>query len=210
MVFVQPLLLIGTVGAVGVLHTIVPDHWLPISVYARSAGWSKRRTAYAAAGAGLGHTVSTLALGLVVWLAGAIAAQRYGHIISAISSTGLIAFGVWILFSSIRELRAADRGQPGADPHDRPSRGMSLMLILGSSPMVEGIPAFFAASRYGTGLLLIMSLVFAVTTIGTYVVLCVGSAAGLRLLRLGRFERYGEAFSGAIVATIGLVFLFVS
>ncbi|MDQ6930039.1 MAG: hypothetical protein M3126_05170 [Candidatus Eremiobacteraeota bacterium] len=205
---VQPLLLIGTVAAVGVLHTMVPDHWLPISIYARSAGWSKRRTAYAAAGAGLGHTLSTLALGLVVWLGGVLAAQRYGHLISALSSGALIAFGLWILVAAVRELRANTEHR--IDRGGRPSGGMSLMLILGSSPMVEGIPAFFAAGRYGGGLLVVMSVVFAVTTIGTYVALCLASASGLALLRLGRFEPYGEALSGAIVAAIGSVFLLYS
>ena len=49
------------------------------------------------------------------------------------------------------------------------------MLILGSSPMVEGIPAFFAASKYGPGVILVMSLVFGVGTIATYMLLCVYS-----------------------------------
>ena len=41
----------------------------------------------------------------------------------------------------------------------------ALLLILGSSPMVEGIPAFFAASRYGVALLVLMAVVFAASTI---------------------------------------------
>ena len=39
------LLLIGAVAAVGVLHTIVPDHWVPITLIARQRGWSKGETA---------------------------------------------------------------------------------------------------------------------------------------------------------------------
>ena len=34
-------LLIGAVAAVGILHTLVPDHWFPITVLARQRGWSK-------------------------------------------------------------------------------------------------------------------------------------------------------------------------
>ena len=43
------LLLIGAVAAVGVLHTIVPDHWVPITLtlIARQRGWSKAETARA-------------------------------------------------------------------------------------------------------------------------------------------------------------------
>ena len=41
-------LLIGAVAAVGVLHTIVPDHWVPITVMARQHGWSKSEIGRAA------------------------------------------------------------------------------------------------------------------------------------------------------------------
>jgi ABC-type nickel/cobalt efflux system permease component RcnA len=84
----------------------------------------------------------------------------------------------------------------------------ALLLILGSSPMVEGIPAFFAASKYGIGLIIAMSVVFAISTIATYVVLCVYSTASLRRVRLGAFERYGEVLSGALIAVVGIVFWF--
>src|SRR5262249_24645978 len=70
-----------------------------------------------------------------------------------------------------------------------------LLLILGSSPMVEGVPAFFAAGRYGVVLIAAMSVAFAISTIATYVLLCVYSAAGLQRVRLGPLERYGEVLS---------------
>jgi len=88
----------------------------------------------------------------------------------------------------------------------RTSGRMALLLVLGSSPMVEGIPAFFAASRYGIGLVLIMSVAFALSTIAAYVILSVSSASGLQRINLGPVERYGEVISGGFIATIGLVF----
>ena len=82
----------------------------------------------------------------------------------------------------------------------------ALLVILGSSPMVEGIPAFFAAAKYGIGLIMAMSVIFALSTIATYVLLCVYSAAGLQRVRLGAVERYGEVMSGAFIALIGVAF----
>jgi hypothetical protein len=82
----------------------------------------------------------------------------------------------------------------------------ALLLILGSSPMVEGIPIFFAAGKYGIGLIIVMSIVFAISTIATYVLLCVYSTAGLQHVRLGAFERYGEVLSGAFIALVGISF----
>ena len=202
----QQLLLIGAVTAVGVLHTVVPDHWAPIAVLARQRGWSRAQTARAAFVAGLGHTLSTLAIGLIVWFAGVVAARHFGRAVSLASSIALIAFGLWIAVASLRELREEE---PRPDVREKTPR-MALLLLFGSSPMVEGIPAFFAAAKDGAGLLAVMSVCFAVSTIVTYVVLCVWSGAALKRLNLGSLERYGEVLSGAVIAAIGVIFLALS
>src|ERR1700722_9378718 len=99
------LLLVLSVAVVGVLHTVVPDHWVPITLLARQRGWSKAETALAALQAGTGHVVTTLIIGLVVWAAGVAFATRFGHIVDTAASVALIAFGGWIGISAWRELR---------------------------------------------------------------------------------------------------------
>jgi hypothetical protein len=397
MIDLSGLLLVAAVAAVGILHTIVPDHWVPITLLARQRGWSRGETARAAFQAGVGHVGTTLVLGLVVWLAGVAVAERFGHIVDTAASLALIAFGGWIAISAWREMHAGhghshaeghthshafsflgsrhahdasdpihgpeqqrfetghglllvsifedgvpprfrvsgpdvdfvrletvrpdgarqmfgfanrgtywesleeipaphgfqvtitldhgghehaystqfvehahheeghDHGHPhemelASDPLYAPLQGelpvrtrhvhahrhgnapvhvhwhdheslnaheiapgteaappfhqhkhkisarTALLLILGSSPMVEGIPAFFAAGRYGIWLILLMAIVFAVSTIATYMVLCVASTAGLQRVRLGAFERHGEVISGVFIMLIGTVF----
>lgn len=306
--FAPQLLLVLAVAAVGVLHTLVPDHWVPIALVARQRGWTRRQTTRAAIGAGTGHALSTLAIGIVVWVAGVAFAAKYGHYANLASSLALIGFGLWIALASIVELRGepthtdhrhdhdvllaeavgdehgpaqtddhdrnhhrgpegpgaagrpevdryVSRASPAAPPHtaieqlanhrhihrhedgtthahlhahnhegthdpgvhdeDPPlhahehktSGRIALLLILGSSPMVEGIPAFFAAAKYGIGLIAVMSVVFSLTTIGTYVALCVYSAQKLQAVKIGPLERYGEVLSGAFIALVGVVFL---
>ncbi len=398
----EALLLVGAVAGVGVLHTIVPDHWVPITLIARQRGWSRGETARVALKAGVGHVLSTLAIGLVVWIAGVAFATRFGNIVDTAASLALVAFGGWIAISALREMRrtgvhghghghehghgyshdfshlgggaagtavavhgpelqrietghgvlelsifedgvpprfhltgteaslirietvrdgwmnqvfsmanqgaywesvdeipephgfvvvvTVDHGghvhtyktefiehehthgghdhgaghshdaEPVNDPLYAPMRGgvavlvrhahahrhgsgpvhghlhdhdvagahqiaaetdvappmhvhqhktssrTALLLILGSSPMVEGIPAFFAAGKYGVATLLLMGIVFSVSTIATYVVLCVYSTAGLQRVKLGAFERYGEVVSGAFIALVGVAF----
>ncbi|HEX8806519.1 MAG TPA: hypothetical protein VF741_06200 [Candidatus Aquilonibacter sp.] len=194
----QEWLLVAAVIAVGVLHTLVPDHWAPIALLARQRGWSRMQTARAAFGAGLGHTISTLAIGVVVWVAGTVAAQRFGTIVSEISSAALIGFGGWIAIAAWRESRSPGQADAGG--------AAALTLILGSSPMVEGIPAFFAAAKFGGGLIAIMSVCFAISTIATYVALCTLSSAALERVRLGPLERYGEVLSGVFIMLVGIVF----
>jgi putative Mn2+ efflux pump MntP len=208
-------LLIVAVGTVGVLHTMVPDHWAPITLLARQKGWSRKQTACAALGAVTGHVLSTLLLGLIVWGAGVAVAAKFGHWIEIISSVALIGFGLWIAFSGWREMteeRAHEHAHNHGHTHNHDdhtaAKGQrtALLLILGSSPMIEGLPAFFAAGKYGIGLIVVMSLVFAAATIVTYVALCVGSAASLERVSLGPLEKYGEVLSGMFIAAVGVVF----
>lgn len=206
-------LLILAVALVGVLHTAVPDHWAPIVLLSRQHRWSVGKTARTAAIAGLGHVASTLAIAVVVWLAGAALATRFAHLVSLLSSIALIVFGAWIAISSWREMREHHGAHGGGHEHanaavSEVSSRTALLLILGSSPMIEGIPAFFAASRYGPALLAIMAVVFAVSTIATYVVMCAAGASGMQRVQLGRFEEYGEIISGSFIALLGIVFAF--
>jgi ABC-type nickel/cobalt efflux system permease component RcnA len=72
--------------------------------------------------------------------------------------------------------------------------------------MIEGLPAFLAASRLGVATILVMSIAFALSTIAAYVVLCVVSVEGMQRVRLGPLERYGEVISGVFIALVGVVF----
>jgi ABC-type nickel/cobalt efflux system permease component RcnA len=99
----------------------------------------------------------------------------------------------------------AQDGAAALHVHDHAVAGRTaLLLILGSSPMVEGIPAFFAASTYGLPLLATMAAVFAAATILTYVSVSVAGIAGLQRISLGPLERYGEVASGVFVALVGI------
>src|ERR1700682_6462115 len=98
------LLLVGAVAAVGVLHTVVPDHWVPITLIARQRGWTRAETARVAFKAGVGHVLSTLAIAAIVWLAGVAVAQRFGHWADTIASFALVGFGLWIAISAWRDL----------------------------------------------------------------------------------------------------------
>jgi hypothetical protein len=260
-------LLMIAVLVVGVLHTLVPDHWVPITLIARQRGWSRAQTGKAAALAGLGHTISTLLIAAVLWVAGMAFAARFGEAVDRVASLALIGFGAWVAIGSLRELDAESHHQgealakhghaahhghhhelgrqghahvhrheggpthihwhthghgdwhgtegdlalsPPLHDHAHPTSGRTaLLLVLGSSPMVEGIPAFFAASRFGVGLILVMSVVFALATMSTYVALCLASTAGLQRMHLGPLERYGEVISGSFIALLGVVFLFI-
>ncbi len=232
-----------TVGVVGVLHTVVPDHWAPIVVLARQQGWSVAHTSRSAALAGLGHVTTTLLLGALLWIIGASLAARYAHYVSVVSAIALLCFGLWIAYGGWKEVHggsgadhsqsrfghahlhehkselqhvhwhehhemgwhAVEAGATAVHTHEHPLAGRTaLLLILGSSPMIEGIPAFLAASVKGPGLLALMAVVFGLAMIATYIAMCALGVRGLQRMSFGPLERYGEVMSGLFVAAVGV------
>jgi hypothetical protein len=145
------LLLVTAVTAVGVLHTIVPDHWVPITLLARQRGWSRAETARAAFQAGVGHVGTTLVLGLIVWLAGVAVADHFGHIVDTTASLALIAFGAWFAISAWREMHTG-HGHSHGEGHAH-SRGFSFLgrrHARGASDSIHGPEQQHFDTGYGT------------------------------------------------------------
>ena len=113
------LLLVLAVLAVGVFHTLAPDHWVPIALIANRAGWKRLETARVAALAGTGHTISTLAIGALMWAAGAALAVRFGHLVESAASVALVLFGAWIALASLRDQRR--KAPEGMEHLERPT-----------------------------------------------------------------------------------------
>ena len=93
------LLLLGAAATVAILHSILPDHWVPLAVVARTQRWSVPRVARVSALASLGHVVASLVLGGIIALIG-LQFQRQldtqqGHIIGGILILTGIGFLIW-------------------------------------------------------------------------------------------------------------------
>ena len=92
-------LLLGAAAAVAILHSILPDHWVPLAIVARTQHWSMMRTVRVSALAATGHVIVSLILGGIVALIG-LQFQReldtqQGHIIGGILILTGIAFLIW-------------------------------------------------------------------------------------------------------------------
>jgi ABC-type nickel/cobalt efflux system permease component RcnA len=93
------LLLLGAAATVAILHSILPDHWVPLAVVARTQRWSLLRVARVSALASLGHVVASLVLGGIIALIGLQFQHQLdtqqGHIIGGILILTGIGFLIW-------------------------------------------------------------------------------------------------------------------
>lgn len=92
------LLVLGA-AAVGVVHSVLPDHWVPLAVVARTQKWGMFRLVRTSFLAGSGHVLTSIALGGVVALVGLqfqkqIEAQQ-GHIVGGVLVLTGAGFLVW-------------------------------------------------------------------------------------------------------------------
>lgn len=93
-----PLLLVAA-GTVGFLHSILPDHWVPLAVVARTQRWTIFHTARISLLASIGHVLTSIVLGGIIALVGlqfrsAFVSQQ-GHIVGVVLVLTGIGFFIW-------------------------------------------------------------------------------------------------------------------
>lgn len=223
-------LLVLSSCAYAVIHALIPDHWLPFVLLARTHEWSDRHLAGLAALAGLLHAgVSTLiAFAAIVFGTGSARdlAQRTGHSLEFLSGALLIVFGLgYGFYAHLREARAhrrvdgpekAGEGRLHAHGHllqgwlGGSLSGAALVAVIGISPCALLIPVLFTASTEGLGTMLAAIIGFTLCTVVTMIAVTLTSVRllratrGARRLDLPLVTRYGDLASGVLIAAIGL------
>src|SRR5947209_18036597 len=94
-------LLLAAAAAVGFLHSILPDHWVPLAVIARTQRWSIMHTARISLLASIGHVLTSIILAGIIAAVGlqfrsAFETQQ-GHIVGVILILTGVGFAVWAL-----------------------------------------------------------------------------------------------------------------
>jgi nickel/cobalt exporter len=121
-------LLLGAAAVVAILHSVLPDHWVPLAVVARTQRWSILRVGRVTFLASLGHVITSLILGGIVAVVGLQFQQKIetqqGHIIGAVLTLTGIVFLIWGLVShgphghSHEDNHTHDHGQGHDHDHD--------------------------------------------------------------------------------------------
>jgi putative Mn2+ efflux pump MntP len=92
-------LLIATAGFTALFHTLIPDHWLPFVLVARSQGWSLRKTFWTTLLSAAFHVTLSLGLGVLALFLGREFTAAIGERIERFAGFGLLFFGlVYTLF----------------------------------------------------------------------------------------------------------------
>lgn len=228
-------ILLITTLSIAFIHTLAgPDHYLPFVVIAKARKWSMQKTVWFTALCGLGHVGSSVILGFA-GIALGIAVSRIelweeqrGSIISLLLfGFGLIYF-IWGIFRAIRNkphkhLHYHADGHPHEHEHSHHAEHVHvhekkdkmsitpwvLFTIFVFGPCEPLIPlVMYPAAENNTLLLIAVTVLFTVVTIGTMLTMVLLTIKGLNFIPLKKIERYTHALAGFTILLCGAGMVF--
>jgi ABC-type nickel/cobalt efflux system permease component RcnA len=225
-------LLIATAGATALFHTLIPDHWLPFVLVARSQNWSLRKTFLTTLISALFHVVLSLGLGILALYLGREFIVAVGERLELFAGWALAFFGVvYTLYFLVgggqhqhyfpghgehhpHEDYPEGEHEGPSKPHilsrhlgDRPWGALALAAVVGLNPCVLAIPLVFATIAEDRWALVGVSIAFAVTSTVVLVGASILGYKGLQRFRFPFLNKYGEVISGLLLTVVGLLMI---
>jgi len=221
--------LLAAAAGVGFGHAILPDHWVPLAVLGRTRRYPLSRIARLSGLAGVAHVLVSIVLGAVIIAIGLQFRSTIEHAQDTIIGCILIATGVGFLLLELTghgHHHDHDHGHHhGEHDHDHQHVGddvhadepvprrlsglVGVMVPFGAaaSPDLTILPVFLAATTAGIATAVGSLVIFAAVTIGVIVGLTLAAARGGYQIQGEWLERWGNVFTAAVLAIIGLVVL---
>jgi nickel/cobalt transporter (NicO) family protein len=200
-------------AVVGILHMSAPDHWVTLCMLGRSAKWTRIRLFGISLTTAIGHVIFSIALGLGVVAVGLV----FSHLISFYLDTGIAIIMITIgLTVGIRSLvrknehhHKHDHNEDNKKNNDKLNRGVGYFAVLGAalSPDLSITPIYLSAIKAGFYFAIELSVVFAVASIITLLLLVQLGTVGLAKTFEKIPEKYNDSMVGFVIAAIGIYIL---
>lgn len=221
------LLLFVAAGTLALGHSILPDHWLPFAVVARTNRWSILRTVRTSFMAAVGHVVASAVLGAIIVAIGVqfrgFVERQQSRVVGTILILTGLAFLVWTLARrGHHHDHNHDHGH--AHPHDdhdhggktdpraggnspSPMRRFAVLAVLGAAatPDLTILPVFLAASAVGVAAAVGVLVFYALVSIVTFVGFTVIATLGGYQVEWPWLEQYGDQITAVMLIVIGLL-----
>ena len=218
-------------ASISFLHTASgPDHYLPFVVISRSRKWTISKTLFWTTLCGMGHILSSLLVGAIGLFLGWQLANIswFQNLRGDLSGWCLLIFGIIYLAYGITraisnrphkhfdvygsevyvyEHRHGEPVYPKQRVRVTPLILFALFVMGPSEPLLPLL--FYSGSRHSTMEIMLLVLVFAITTVITMIGMVLIGLYGYSFFRTELIERYVHAIGGAVISIcgIGMVFL---
>jgi nickel/cobalt transporter (NicO) family protein len=191
------------------VHALIPNHWLPLVAVARAEKWKQKDITLITLLAALGHVLGTVALGMVLGNIGKELKEDYGSIIYVVSSVLLIVFG--LIYYTVNLPHHHHSSQKDVAQYKRSKQRWILIFIVMMflSPCLEVESLFLSAGAYGMGLVMLLSVIYAIVSISGILLLVNLGFKGVHLLSANFIEHNEKRISGVVLILVGIVSFFL-
>jgi len=225
-----------TAVSIAFIHTVLgPDHYVPFIVMSKARKWSLSKTSLITVLCGLGHIISSILLGIIgiVFGVAIMKLEALEGFRGNLAAWALISFGfayfVWGIHRAYKSkphmhAHSHEDGHMHAHGHAHSmehahihSKGseknitpwiLFTIFVLGPCEPLIPILMYPAAKNNINGLILVTTL-FGLVTIATMLSIVAALSFGLKLVPLGRIERYAHAMAGAVIFLSGIAVQFL-
>jgi sulfite exporter TauE/SafE len=206
-----------TALTIGSLHTLAgPDHYLPFVAISKSRNWSMVKTINIVILCGLGHVLSSIVIGFVGIAAGIALSgiNKTESIRGNIAAWLLLIFGVAYMIWGLYRLWKSDASAHHDHDHARSEKKKMTFWILFTififGPCEPLIPILmYPAAQHDYLAVAYISLLFAVTTIATMILMVWLMLRGISLVKLHILEKYQHVIAGGTIALCGAGIVFL-
>lgn len=194
-----------------VIHASIPNHWIPIVLIAKVEKWTRIETLWVAVISAFAHTLSTIALGVVIGLIGFKLSNTYETITHVVAPLILIFIGI-IYFS----LDIGHRHQEHfPDKKKLPKKSklgiiVSLSTAMFFSPCLEIETYYFAAGTHGIIGIVTVSLIYLMVTVAGITLLVYLGYKSIEKFNWHFLEHHEKKITGSVLIILGIISYFIT
>ena len=195
--------------ALGIVHALIPNHWLPLVAVAKAEGWSKKDVIRIAFISALAHVSGTVLLGIVLGNVGQTLADRYDDYVHVIAPVLLIVFGLIYFTINLPHHHRSKQQDVSAYKKSKRKWILIFVVMMFLSPCLEVESLFLSAGAYGMNHVVVMAVAYAVVSISGIVALVLFAYQGIKLLNTHFFEHHEKRLTGGILIGVGILSFFI-
>ena len=202
------LLVVSSAVVLTLLHTILPEHWMPFVLVGKAQNWSIKKTLTISAIAGAGHVLMTLLIGFVVLFITKAVLDYVGLVGKLVTSSILIFIGVIYLMQGIKNKQNKHEHSHKAVIPEKATIA-SLIALFSFSPCEAVIPLFLLATSMSVFAISVLSFTILLSTIiGMFVLISI-TLCGYRKVKFHWLEDNEHVVAGSILIMLGVFAYFV-
>jgi nickel/cobalt exporter len=197
------------------IHALIPNHWIPLIAISKTEKWTQYQTLWATLITGFSHTLSTIAIGIIIGLIGYRLSASYSIISTVAAPVILTCLGFIYVILDIRHGHHHAGNEHAPSSNDKTGKAKwrailtSLSIAMFLTPCFEIEAYYFQAGSIGWTGIIIVSVVYLLITLVVMLLLVFFGMKGIQTFKSKFLELHEKGITGIVLITLGLLAYFV-